>query len=174
MNPRKLLLSNLAWCPGVKAASRFIPDKEMPQRLALMRITSCILGFLLLGVMLVGVPVPPRPPFIDLVIETDQESYSVGEAVTIEFRIINRMPFTIQLVPFSYREIATYDAESGRRLNRALDDVPPREGELGMAVWPLSNTILDDGMVLPGWDRGEYTVIINVDGYEVSRTFQIR
>jgi hypothetical protein len=145
----------------------------MSQRLVLMRITSGILGFLLTGVMLVGVPVPPRPPFIDIVIETDQENYSVGEAVAIEFRIVNRMPFTIQLGPFSYREIATYDAESGRRLNRMLDDVPPREGELGMVVWPFSNTILNPGLGLPEWDRGEYTVIINIDGYEVSRTFQI-
>ena len=174
LNPRKLLLINLAWCPGVKAASRFIPDKELPQRLVFMRITGGILGFLLLGVMLVGVLVPARPPFIDLVIETDQENYSVGDAVAIDFRIVNRMPFTIQLAPFSYREIATYEVESGKRLNRALDDIPPKEGESGIVVWPFGNTILNPGLGLPEWDRGEYTVIINIDGYEVTKSFQIR
>ncbi len=174
MNHRKLLLGNLAWCPGVKAASRFIPDKELPKRLVIMRMTGGILGFLLLGVMLVGVPVPARPPFIDLVKETDQENYSVGDDVAIDFRIVNRMPFTIQLSPFSYREIATYKAESGKRLNRALDDIPPKEGESGIILWPFSNTIIDSRLGLPEWPRGEYAVIINIDGYEVSRTFQIR
>jgi hypothetical protein len=84
------------------------------------------------------------------------------------------MPFTIQLAPFSYREIATYEAESGKRLNRALDDIPPKEGESGIVVWPFGNTILNPGLGLPEWDRGEYTVIINIDGYEVTKSFQIR
>ena len=174
MNPRKLLLSNLAWCPGVKAASRFIPDKELPQRLVLMRMTGGILGFLLLGVLLAGVPVPTRPPFIDLMVKTDKINYSVGDVVTVEFRIVNRMPFTIQLEPLSYYEIATYEVESGKRLNRFLDDVPPKQGELGMVLLPFSNTILNPGLILPELDIGEYIIIINIEGYEISKTFQIR
>jgi hypothetical protein len=35
MNPRKFLLSNLAWCPGIGAASRFIPDIDIPPRIML-------------------------------------------------------------------------------------------------------------------------------------------
>ena len=174
MNPRKTYLTYLGWCPGVEAASKFIPDKELSHRIVLMRVTGGVLEFLLLGVMLVGVPVPSKPPFIDLMIKTDKENYSVGDAVTVEFRIVNQMPFTLQLEPFGYYETATYDVESGKRLTRMLDDIPPREGEVGLFLWPFSNTLLDPGMTLPGLDRGEYSVTINIDGYEISKIFTIR
>jgi hypothetical protein len=43
-----------------------------------------------------------------------------------------------------------------------------------MVLWPLSSTILNPGLGLPNLNRGEYIITFNVEGYEISKTFEIR
>jgi len=100
MNPRKITLEYLGWCPGVESAARFIPDKELSERVILLRITGGVLGFLLLGVLLSGVPVPAKPPYINLRNNVDQETYSEEGILIMEYRIVNKMPFKIKLGAF--------------------------------------------------------------------------
>jgi hypothetical protein len=176
MNPRKITLEYLGWCPGVESAARFIPDKELSERVILLRITGGVLGFILLGILLSGVPVPAKPPYINLKINIDQETYSKDDIVIIEYRIINKIPFKIKLEPFSYREESLYRYSEGVKevVSRKLDDVPPKQGEAGVVLWPLDSTNIGGYTSYPNLAEGEYVVYLNIEGYQIQRHFQVK
>ena len=176
MNPRNLFNKYLGWCPGVESAARFIPDKELSERVILLRITGGVLGFILLGVLLSGVPVPAKPPYINLKINVDQETYSEEGIIVIEYRIVNKMPFRIKLEPFSNREKSVYRHREGinELVCHSLDDVPPRQGETGLVLWPFDSTNMGGYVGFPNLAEGEYVVFLNIDGYQIQRNFQVK
>ncbi|MBD3207283.1 hypothetical protein GF319_13210 [Candidatus Bathyarchaeota archaeon] len=176
MNPRKITLEYLGWCPGVESAARFIPDKELSEKVILLRITGGVLGFILLGVFLSGVPVPARSPYIDLMINVDQETYSEEGVAIIEYRIVNKMPFKIKLKPFGYREESVYRYNEGGKelVSSHLDDVPPQQGEIGLVFLPLDSTNMGGYSSYHDLPAGEYVVYLNIEGYQVQRYFQVK
>lgn len=176
MNPRKITIEYLGWCPGVESAARFIPDKEVSERVILLRITGGVLGFVLLGVLLSGVPVPARSPYIHLKINVDQETYSEENIVIIEYRIVNKMPFKIKLEPFSFHEESVYRYRDGVKelVSRKLDDVPPKQGETGVVLWPLDSTNMGGYTSYPNLAEGEYVVYLNIEGYQIQKSFQVK
>lgn len=175
MNPRKITLEYMGWCPGVESAARFIPDKEFSERVILLRIKGGVLGFILLGVLLSGVPVPARSPYINLVINIDQETYIEERIVIIEYRIVNKMPFKIKLEPFSYCEESVYRYSEGVKdlVSHKLYDVPPKQGESGVVLWPLDSTNMGGYTSYPNLAEGEYVVYLNIEGYQIQRNFKV-
>ena len=61
MNPRKITLKYLGWCPGVSSASNFIPDKEIPNSLVFF---ASLLFLLLVGTFQLTLPRPTWDPKI--------------------------------------------------------------------------------------------------------------
>ena len=176
MNIKQDFLRAFKWCPGVDVAANLMPDKEYSKRAVILRITGSIIGFILLGLMFAGVPVPAKFPFIGLKIRTNQETYVEGEAVSVEFVFSNQMPFTIRLEPFSYYEEALYRIENNQLIlrRRMVDDVPPQPDELGMVLGPFSSSNQNCLISFPDLTRGEYMLIMEVDGYQISKSIQIR
>ena len=145
----------------------------MEEKKALTRITGGILGFLLLGTLLAGVPVPTRPPFIGLTIKTDKETYDAGDTAIITFIITNRTPFKIRLKPFSHYETRIYPVEHPERFSSMVDDVPPRPGEPDMVLWPFDSTTLNGHTGVQDLKKGEYMVTMTLEGHTISKTFQV-
>jgi len=64
MNLRTVTLKYLGWCPGVEAAARFIPDREIPNRR--LKQASYIGGLLFLSYLVYNIVAPPRSYAWDL------------------------------------------------------------------------------------------------------------
>jgi len=64
MNLRVLTLRYMGWCPGVKAAARFVPDKEIPNKRV--KQVSYIVGLIFLLYLIYYVVTPPRSYAWDL------------------------------------------------------------------------------------------------------------
>ncbi len=175
MNIKQGFLRAFKWCPGVDVATSFIPDKEYSKNTVMLRLTGSIFGFILLGLMFAGVPVPAKYPFIELMVKTNQESYVEGESLNVEFVFINRMPFTIRLEPFNYYEEALYRIENNQSIlyGRKLDDVPPRPDEAAMVLRPFNSFNQDCLVSFSNLTKGDYVLIMEVDGYRVSKNIQI-
>ncbi len=62
MNPRSTFLSIMGWCPGIKAAARFMPDRDIPPRViaAYALLTSILVaslyGITYQGLVVIGFP----------------------------------------------------------------------------------------------------------------------
>jgi len=59
MNPRKTTLKYLGWCPGVKSAAEFVPDRNIPNIYILFTAFSAIL---LVGLYQLSLPAPQWEP----------------------------------------------------------------------------------------------------------------
>lgn len=64
MNLRKITLKYMGWCPGFKAAARFIPDREIPKKR--MKQVTYIGGLIFLLYLIYYVVTPPRSYAWDL------------------------------------------------------------------------------------------------------------
>ena len=104
MNLRKLL-SYMGWCPGVKSAARFIPDRDKEEEESwgqfFTKRNLTLLGIIgLFSIVIIngnGVPVPIKEPFVKLDILVEKETYRVGEDVQAQFLLRNMMPFSIRI-----------------------------------------------------------------------------
>jgi hypothetical protein len=61
MNPRKITLKYLGWCPGVKSAAEFVPDRNIPDIYILFTAFSAIL---FVGLYQISLPTPQWEPKI--------------------------------------------------------------------------------------------------------------
>ncbi len=112
--------------------------------------------------------------FIELMIKTNQETYIEDESLIVEFVFINRMPFTIRLEPFTYYEEALYKIENNQSIlySHKLDDVPPKPDEVGMVLRPFSSSNQNCLISFHDLRRGDYVLIMEVDGYRVSKNIR--
>lgn len=104
MNLRRTTLEYLGWCPGVKSASRFIPDRDKKESWRLFftkRNLVFLLGIIgLFSVIIIygnGILVPVREPFVNLEIVVEKDTYRVGEEVKAKFLLKNMMPFPVRI-----------------------------------------------------------------------------
>jgi hypothetical protein len=106
MNLRALTLKYMGWCPGVKSAARFIPDRnkeeeESWERIFTKRNLTLLLGIIgLFSIVIIngnGIPVPIKEPFVKLEILVEKETYRIGEDVQAQFLLRNMMPFSIRI-----------------------------------------------------------------------------
>ena len=174
MNLKQGFLRAFKWCPGVDVAANFLPNKEYSKRTVMLRLTSSIFGFILLGLMFAGVPVPAKYPFVKLMIKTNQETYFEDESLNVEFVFINQMPFTIRMEPFSYYEESLYKIENNQSILYCskVDDVPPRPDEVGMVLRPFSSSNQNCLVSFPDLRKGDYVLIMEVEGYRISKNIR--
>ena len=106
MNPRRYTLRYMGWCPGVKSAARFIPDRDKEEeesweRIFTKRNLTLLLGIIgLFSIVIIngnGIPVPIKEPFVKLEILVEKETYRIGENVQAQFLLRNMMPFSIRI-----------------------------------------------------------------------------
>jgi hypothetical protein len=178
MNPRKITLRYMGWCPGVKSAARFIPNRDKEEEESWERIFTkrnlTLLGIIgLFSIVIIGngVPVPIKEPFVKLEVLVEKETYRVGEYVQARFLLRNMMPFPIRIKFTSNVVKKGYYADT-------------KEGFKSKEVWPRNQTddiILGIGSALYK-DRsvgftpsrpGDYIFYFKVEEMELMRTVKI-
>ena len=180
MNLRKLILSYMGWCPGVKSAARFIPDgyKEEEERWGhffTKRNFTLLLGIIgLFSIVIIignGVPVPIKEPFVKLEILVEKETYRVGEDVQAQFLLRNMMPFSIRIKFASNVVKKGYYADT-------------KEGFTSQEVWPRNQTdaimlgigsalYRDEAISFIPSRSGDYIFYFKVEETELMRTLKI-
>jgi hypothetical protein len=178
MNLRKITLRYLGWCPGVKSAARFIPDRDKEEDESwghfFTKRNLMSLGIIALFSIVIigtGIPVPIKEPFVKLEILVEKETYRVGEDVQAQFLLRNMMPFSIRIKFMSNVVTKGYYADT-------------KEGFTSQEVWPRNQTddvLLGIGSVLYKDEfvrftpsrPGDYVFYFKVEEMELMRTIRI-
>jgi len=178
VNLRKSL-SYMGWCPGVKSAARFIPDRDKEEEESwgqfFTKRNLTLLGIIgLFSIVIIngnGVPVPIKEPFVKLEILVEKETYRVGEYVQAQFLLRNMMPFSIRIKFTSNVIKKGYYADT-------------KEGFTSQEVWPRNQTddiflgigsalYEDEAISFIPSRSGDYIFYFKVEEMELMRTIRI-
>jgi len=178
VNLRKSL-SYMGWCPGVKSAARFIPDRDKEEEESwgqfFTKRNLTLLGIIgLFSIVIIngnGVPVPIKEPFVKLDILVEKETYRVGEDVQAQFLLRNMMPFSIRIKFTSNVIKKGYYADT-------------KEGFTSQEVWPRNQTddiflgigsalYEDEAISFIPSRSGDYIFYFKVEETELMRTIRI-
>jgi hypothetical protein len=178
VNLRKSL-SYMGWCPGVKSAARFIPDRDKEEEESwgqfFTKRNLTLLGIIgLFSIVIIngnGVPVPIKEPFVKLDILVEKETYRVGEDVQAQFLLRNMMPFSIRIKFTSNVIKKGYYADT-------------KEGFTSQEVWPRNQTddiflgigsalYEDEAISFIPSRSGDYIFYFKVEEMELMRTIRI-
>lgn len=144
MNFRKITLKYMGWCPGIEAAARFIPDKEIPRTHVYILISIAALG--------VGVPYllffepEPSPAWIIADISGSQTS------------------------PGTFIKIAEEDLVEYFKLAAAIEQADAAEVRPGVLVEPHGLWIKmthDEGREILAFLGGEYKTTVKTYFFKV-------
>ncbi len=123
MNPRMIFMRYVGWCPGISAAARFVPDREIPKRWIALSVAVPFLILMSIGYYLLSIPIPAGPlaVTIDGTVYSDDVftanfNYSVivGKRITF-FEPLNRSEL--------YDEKFSFEVESLDEVWSLLDEL---------------------------------------------------
>ena len=165
MNLRALTLKYFGWCPGVKAASRFIPDRELPRRFS--RIYSVFsLGLIVLCFLAaLRVNLGPMVSLSELRLEivTDKMEYSLGETINAKFYIVNDKPHPVK-IPFfhNYQFLGKSEADYSDKIITLVFQDPAPDGTT--IPIPAQSKYLFGQYTFKPTSTGRFTITVGILG----------
>jgi len=170
MNLRRLTLRYMGWCPGVKSAATFIPDKEFSGR-TLFLTTLSITSIIVVAIAIQNVTKPKEAKTLMVTIydispnserftypdEVFDETFNYPELKNkhIEFNL----PFEAKFVTSGKSETQIYEFEGLEDVWLLLEELDTPRIVIGFAKWLTNGTFEDMFVKFHGYhpsERGEF------------------
>ena len=181
MNPRRICLTYLGWCPGVEAASKFIPDKELSQRQDLTikaLVTTATLACATIIILTITNMVPRYGiENIQFNIITDKASYTLGEEIKACAEVANPHDYSVNYPSLLSISIST--SINGKPLDKGgivyltpVHETSTVKPHTSYTLAPFAN------VTLAPTERGDFVLTYIIQGVKftqsVNKTIQIR
>ena len=168
MNFRVLTLKYMGWCPGVKAAARFMPDRDIPE----IYLIGSTLAVILVGIYYSNLMPPPvwepKVVYIDGIEYPDEYFNEDFDYASLKGKkVVFHQPFNRSEFLMGDSQIEEFSISELDELEGILDELGTPKIVVGYALWIGSSTWEE----VARWRYGDSVNLNEIIGTRIWRTF---